>query len=350
MKKLLLFTLLLLAGHAVHAQCSFDSTITSNPDLSGGNEIQCSSQEIIFTAPAGYDSYQWKYKFSPTGTPTNFAGETNATLSIIAGDLGFAYVFVTITDDSCTEDSNEIMFDTWVFGSPAISHDPDTILCFGETAVIMNAFNGPSNFRWYRNGVLVLEGTQDFYEVSQAGDYTLQVSYAQCPDQWLSSGVPVSFSVIGEEVAITETNGTLFTTQNGDAYTWYLDGAEITGANSFSYTPVTTGEYTVAVTFNEAESCMIESPAFFYTVLSVPDLQEEGIYFYNTVAVQAQFLLYNTRQQTVAYTIYDLSGKQLVSEKSNAAQISIPAQDWKNGIYFCNVTTPTASKTIKLIR
>lgn len=350
MKKSLLFTLFLFAGHTLFAQCVFDSTITSDPILSGGNEIQCSDQEIVFTAPAGYDSYQWKYKFSPTGTATNFDGETNNSLSIIAGDLGFGYVFVTITDSGCTEASNDIMFDTFIFVSPAISHDSDTVLCIGETSVISNAFNGPENFRWYRNGVLVLEGSQDFYEVSEAGDYILEVSYPQCPEQWLSNGVPVSFEVIGEQVEITETGGSLFTTQGGDVYTWYLDETEITGANSFTYTPVSTGNYKVAVTYNEQESCTIDSLPFFFTVLSITDFELNGIFFDNTIAVDDQFVLQNAQLQPLTYFVFDLSGKQLVSKRSNTGQIIIEAQNWKNGIYFCKIVTPKGSMNVKLMR
>lgn len=144
------FTFLLvsfLSIQLISAQCPFDSTITSTPDLSGGNQVVCSDQVIVFSAPSGYASYQWKYKFSPTGSATNFPGATNNTLSIVAGDLGFAYVFVTITHDGCTEDSNDIMFDTWIFQSPAISHDSNTTLCYGQTSIISNAFPGPSLFR-----------------------------------------------------------------------------------------------------------------------------------------------------------------------------------------------------------
>jgi len=351
MKTLLLFTLLFLTGNVISAQCSFDSTITSIPDLSGGNQVQCSDQVIVFTAPAGYDSYQWKYTFSSGGSPTNFPGETSNTLSIVAGDLGFAYVFVTITDNGCTEDSNEIMFDTWIFLSPAISHSSDTDLCFGETSIISNAFGGPQNFRWYKDGVIVQEGTQDFYVVSEAGSYILEVSYPQCPNQWLSSGVPVPFTVTGEAVTITETDGTLFTTENGTNYQWFLEGVEIAGENTFFYTPITTGNYTVEVTFQGVETCILISDIYFFDILSLEDdIFNSVVYFENTVAKKAQFLLHNKTNLAIKYSVFDLSGKKVISASSNAPAIIIAADSWKNGLYICNITSALGNMHIKLVK
>ncbi|NCT18527.1 MAG: hypothetical protein AUK33_11750 [Flavobacteriaceae bacterium CG2_30_34_30] len=351
MKTLLLFTLLFLTGNVISAQCSFDSTITSIPDLSGGNQVQCSDQVIVFTAPAGYDSYQWKYTFSSGGSPTNFPGETSNTLSIVAGDLGFAYVFVTITDNGCTEDSNEIMFDTWIFLSPAISHSSDTDLCFGETSIISNAFGGPQNFRWYKDGVIVQEGTQDFYVVSEAGSYILEVSYPQCPNQWLSSGVPVPFTVTGEAVTITETDGTLFTTENGTNYQWFLEGVEIAGENTFFYTPITTGNYTVEVTFQGVETCILISDIYFFDILSLEDdIFNSVVYFENTVAKKAQFLLHNKTNLAIKYSVFDLSGKKVISASSNASAIIIAADSWKNGLYICNITSALGNMHIKLVK
>ncbi|PKP25713.1 MAG: hypothetical protein CVU03_06850 [Bacteroidetes bacterium HGW-Bacteroidetes-2] len=351
MKTLLLFIVLFFTGNVMSAQCSFDSTITSIPDLSGGNQVQCSDQVIVFTAPAGFDAYQWKYKFNTSGTPTNFPGETNNTLSIVAGDLGFAYIFVTITDNGCTENSNDIMFDTWVFLSPAISHSPDTNLCFGETSIISNAFGGPQNFRWYKDGVIVQEGTQDFYEVSEAGSYILEVSYPQCPNQWLSSGVPVSFTITGDAVSIVETDGTLFTTENGTNYQWFLEGTEIAGANTFFYSPITAGNYTVEVTFQGVETCILISDIYFFDILSVADdLFNTIVYFENTVAKNAKFLLHNKTNLTIRYSVFDLYGKEVISSTSNASAIVIVVDSWKNGIYICKITSVSGNMQIKLVK
>jgi len=351
MKPLLLFVILLFAGNTISAQCSYDSTITSDPDLSGGNEVQCSDQIIVFTAPSGYDSYQWKYKFSTGGTPTNFPGEINNTLSIVAGDLGFAYVFVTIIDDGCTENSNDILFDTWIFLFPAIAHDSDTDLCFGETSIISNAFGGPQNFRWYKDGVIVQEGTQDFYEVSEAGSYILEASYPQCPEQWLSSGVPVTFTVTGEDTTITETDGTLYTTENGTNYKWFLEDDEIASATTFFYTPVTIGEYTVQVTFQGAETCILTSEVYFFDGLSIAeDILRKTVYFENTVAKNAGFLLHNKTNQVVQYSVFDLAGKEVVSATSNSSVIEIRADFWKTGMHICKVTTTRGNLHTKLVK
>ncbi len=351
MKNFLPFLLFVFSLSIVSAQCPFDSTITSNPDLSGGNQVVCSDQVIVFTAPAGYDSYQWKYKFSASGTPTNFSGETSNTLSIIAGDLGFAYVFVTITEDGCTEDSNDIMFDTWIFQSPAISHDSNTTLCYGQTSIISSAFPGPSNFRWFKDGVIVYEGPQDFYEVSEAGSYLLSVSYAQCPQFWLSSGVPVVFTVVGEEVEIEEIDGTLYTTQNGFNYNWYLDGANISGANTYFYTPVATGNYTVQVAFNSSPTCLITSEPFFFEFLSLSenDLLQD-VYFVNTVAINNEFILKNTEFKTLKINIFDISGKLVYTNLTSEQTLAIPSVQLKNGVYFSKIESEGKMKSISLIK
>lgn len=351
MMKKITFIFFLLSFNFISAQCPFDSTITSSPDLSGGNNVVCSDQVLVFTAPSGYDNYQWKYKFSPTGTATNFSGETNNTLSIVAGDLGFAYVFVTISHNGCTEDSNEIMFDTWIFLSPAISHEPDTNLCFGETSIISNAFPGPSLFRWLKDGVVVYEGPQDFYEVSEAGAYLLEASYAQCPQLWLSSGVPVVFSVVGEEVAIEEIDGTLYTTQNGFNYSWYLEGELISGADTYFYTPTETGNYTVQISFTGSTTCLITSEIYFFDLLSIADFQWfQEIYFMNTYSVNNEFVLKNEKMKPLNIRVFDVSGKLVYYTKSSVSTLAISSDDLKNGIYFCRIDVEGISKSFSLIK
>lgn len=349
MKKITLVFLISLSFSFISAQCPFNSSITSLPDLSSNNVV-CSDQIIEFTAPAGYDTYQWKYKFSPTGTATNFSGATSNTLSIVAGDLGFAYVFVTITHDGCTEDSNDIMFDTWVFAFPAIEHDPNTTLCYGETSIISSAFPGPTTFRWLKDGVIVYQGPQDYYEVSEAGAYLLHVSYAECPNNWISSGVPVVFDVVGEEIIIEEIDGTLYTTQNGFNYNWYLDGAQISGANTYFYTPVASGDYTVQVAFNASPTCLITSDPYFYEFMSLNENELfEDIYFLNTIAVNNEFVLNNIRGKMLNISLFDVSGRMVYSTSSSASTLTISSDNLKNGIYFCKIESEGKVKSVSLI-
>jgi len=351
MRKITFLLFLFLVGNIVSAQCAFDSTITSDPDLSGGNQVQCSDQVIVFTAPAGYDNYQWKYKFSPSGTATNFAGETNNTLSIVAGDLGFAYVFVTITDDGCTEDSNDILFDTWIFLNPAVEHDPNTTLCFGDTSIISNAFPGPETFRWYKDGVIVQEGSQDFYEVSEPGAYWLEVSYPQCPQFWLSSGVPVVFDQVGEEVVIEEVEGVLYTTENGLTYKWFFEDELIDGAESFFYTPEETGNYAVEVTFQQSPACIIESDLYFFEFLSLNDnhLFDE-VFFINTIDLNQAFVLSNNKNKSLKISLYDTNGRLLYYKLTQDQLIKIPTETLQSGIYFSLIEIQGNVKSVSLIK
>lgn len=350
MKRLVLIVAMSLSFFAALAQCPFDTTVTTNPDLSVNN-ILCAGSTLTFTAPAGYDSYQWKYKFSASGTAINFDGETSNVLTIDPGDLGFAYVFVTITDDGCTEDSDDHMFDTWVFQSPAISHEPNTTFCYGESTIISSAFPGPSLFRWFQNGALVYEGPQDFYEVTENGAYLLSVSYSYCPDTWLSSGVPVNITFVGDEVTIEEIDGTLYTVEGGSLYSWYLNGELIPDADTYFYTPEVEGIYTVDVTFQQGVTCLISSEEYEYTGLSTVDISFiQEVFFNNTVAKNQQFVLSNAYEKEVNLQIFNLNGKKIFENNTNASAYILDATQWTQGLYLCLIQSGNDVHTIKLVK
>jgi hypothetical protein len=348
MKRLVLIVAMSLSFFAAFAQCPFDTTVTTNPDLSENN-ILCAGSTLTFTAPAGYDSYQWKYKFSASGAATNFDGETSNVLSIDPGDLGFAYVFVTITDDDCTEDSDDHMFDTWIFLLPAIEHEPVTNFCYGESTIISNAFPGPTQFRWFQNGALVYEGPQDFYEVTESGAYLLSVSYPDCPDTWLSSGVPVNITFVGEEVTIEEIDGTLYTVEGGSLYSWYLNGELIPDADAYFYTPEVNGTYTVDVTFQQGVTCLISSEDYEYSGLTLGDnVFTNAVFFNNTIAKNQQFVISNSLSKEVSLQVFDLNGKKVFETSANTQQIYINAEIWKNGLYLCRITVGNETQVVKL--
>lgn len=179
----------------------------------------------------------------------------------------------------------------------------------------------------------------------------LEVSYAQCPQFWLSSGVPVVFTVVGEEVVIEEIDGTLYTTQNGFNYIWYLESEQIAGANTYFYTPTEIGNYSVQVAFNGPPTCLVTSEEYFFDSLSVSDnLLFQDIYFMNTFAVNNEFVLKNTKNKLLKVSMFDTSGKLVYSTSSSTSTLAISTLNFKNGIYFCRIEVDGNSKSVSLIK
>ena len=59
-------------------------------------------------------------------------------------------------------------------------------------------------------------------------------------------------------------NGTDLVSTTGDTYAWFLDGIQITGASSQTYTPTSEGTYEVMTT--NAHGCSFTSDPFEFTI------------------------------------------------------------------------------------
>lgn len=71
-------------------------------------------------------------------------------------------------------------------------------------------------------------------------------------------------------VTIIESAGVLTSSMAGIAYQWYHNGAEISGANSISFTPSVNGDYSVEVT--HPSTCKLLSDPYTVSTLDVEDL------------------------------------------------------------------------------
>lgn len=132
-------------------------------------------------------------------------------------------------------------------------------------------------------------------------------------------------------VIINEASGTLSASVTGTAYQWYLNGAEIIGANAQNYTPATNGDYTVSVT--HASGCLLLSNVYTVTTLGLDAITDTEILLYPNPAVDFVEIR-GLSAATTSYSITSAIGKQIKSGITNGI---IPISDLASGMYFVHI-------------
>ena len=111
-------------------------------------------------------------------------------------------------------------------------------------------------------------------------------------------------------------------------YQWYLSGNIIAGATSQSYIPITNGNYTVTIT--DTAGCSQTSLPFNFTTVNVKSKpQNKNVVIYPNPANNELFI--NTQNKYSSYVIYDLLGKEMMSNSfSSKIDVTILAK----GVYI----------------
>jgi gliding motility-associated-like protein len=115
-------------------------------------------------------------------------------------------------------------------------------------------------YNWYEETsetTSVLVGTGSTYEVTEAGTYFVETNYGSCSSDSYSNRVTVSEATSGSATTtITSSLGnpycssdgpTILTSGEGESYQWYLEGVEISGATSQTYSTNEPGLYSVII-------------------------------------------------------------------------------------------------------
>ena len=128
--KIYFFAALCLFSNVLIAQCDFDPVIDISPIDDDG--IYCPGDMLVLSTQES-DSYQWFYNFSNSNSGgTAFSGGDTQSIELSASDWAVVYFYVESTIDGCTEASPTVVWDGWVFGSPAISHPILLEYCYVE--------------------------------------------------------------------------------------------------------------------------------------------------------------------------------------------------------------------------
>lgn len=131
--------------------------------------------------------------------------------------------------------------------------------------------------------------------------------------------------------SINEAAGVLTSSTIGVSYQWFLNGNEIIGANSISYTPQANGDYTVAVTYEN--DCTETSSPFNINGLNLVSFPEFVYHLYPNPATDLIYFTYPSTEE-VEVEIISLDG---VSVSKQKVKSSIDLRDLGKGVYFLKI-------------
>ncbi|MFM1931752.1 MAG: hypothetical protein RL226_1055 [Bacteroidota bacterium] len=167
--------------------CNFSVSIAQGADL-----ILCPGTSEILNVESGYDAYQWYRTDSFSGETEMLENEVGSSITILPETAaGYSY-WCEATLDGCTEASNTIFIDMWVF-APAVIASSDDVICDGET-VLLEAIGPLGTYQWFQDGNPLNEPSA-LLEVTESGTYTVEISPILCPNVQISSGIGPTITV-----------------------------------------------------------------------------------------------------------------------------------------------------------
>jgi hypothetical protein len=256
-------------GFCTGTSNGIDVNVISAPTAvltAAGNTTICQGSNIILSvASQPGTSIQWKRN------NVDIAGATESTYT--ANQAG-AYTAVVSAGANCSTTSNSITINVVAGPTASITSGSSTTFCQGGNVVLTAASVTGATYQWLNNGVPVNGATSTSYTASASGSFNILVTTAACAST--SNTIDVVVNPIPTAVATAQGQTTFCTggsvtlnanTVAGAIYQWFNNGAQISGANSASYSATASGSYTVNVI---SDGCLASSNAITVTVNPPP--------------------------------------------------------------------------------
>ena len=228
----------------------------------------CQGGSVVLNANTGTGlTYQWRL---------NGTNITGATTSSYTANASGSYTVVVTNTSTCSATSTATVVTVNALPSATITPATVTTFCQGGS-VVLNANTGTGlSYQWYNNASIITGATTSSYTANASGSYTVVVTNTSTCSA-TSTATVVTVNAL-PTATITASSATTFcqggsvvltaNTGTGLTYQWRLNGTNITGATTSSYTANASGSYTVVVT--NTSTCSATSSAI--NVTAVPNV------------------------------------------------------------------------------
>ncbi len=298
--------------------------ITAGPSAtitSAGSLVFCAGSNVVLNANRGTGySWQWYYGATPV------AGATSSSYTVTTGG---AYSVEITNSAGCTTPSTPVTAS--VVTVPNINTPSANVVCAGNRVNLsVPVVSGYTNlYQWKRNTINIAGATNATYTATTSGNYSCYETIAGgC------SGITsqVAITVKSTLVPVITHSGNVFSTDT--AYTswqWIMNGTNIPGATSHSYTSATVATYKVKVT--DSTGCTGISDAYVYNELGVQNAASVHSTIYPNPA--SNFLtVSDLSNDMTTYVIVDLPGHILATGTINNANNEINLAGLPSGNYL----------------
>ncbi len=302
-------------------------TVNTLPVVSvtaGGPVELCTGGTVTLTATqlSGTD-YQWKDGTTPVGTNTG---------TYTASATGSYKVVATTTATGCADSTQPL--DVFVYNRPGVTLVPgDTAFCEGGLVILeVESLDTGLTYLWKNGGTTVPLASAFFLEITETGDYTVEVgraSVAGCDT--VTNEVTVTVHPL-PVVDVTWDGETLHATPGYASYQWNTGGQGIIGATNSTFIPSSNGVY--SVTAMDENGCSSTSAAETVTHVGIGD--------HVTVAIEVQIypnpakdVLYIKSSIPVTATLSSMDGR-LLQQQTNVHTLYIG--NYADGVYLLRIT------------
>ncbi len=189
------------------------------------------------------------------------------------GYSGSDQFIIQVNNGSATANQTVNVTVTALPSTPTISAGSSTTFCTGGSVTLTSS--SASGNQWSLNGSPIGGATNQTYNATSSGTYTVQVTSGSCTSA-ASSGTTVTVNTIpatpsilaGGPTTFCQGGSVLLTSSSGSGNQWYRNGSPIGGVTTPSFSTGVAGTYTIVVTTSGCSSS--PSAATTLTVTSLP--------------------------------------------------------------------------------